>query len=231
MTTSTFVLHPARLALAALAALLATGCATRPPAASAPTTTRAQQQAMSPAEAKQRLKAGNERYVSGQTLGRDWSRARSETAPGQFPYAVVLSCLDSRTSAEIIFDQGHGDLFNARVAGNILNDDILGSMEFACKAAGARLIAVVGHTACGAVKGACDGVKLGHLTGLLDRIQPAVASSTDRSVDAVAEANVRLVMQQIRERSPILREMIDAGTVGITGGMYDLHTGKVRFLD
>ena len=220
--------------------LLATGCQTRTsqPANLAPT--KAARQDLLPDAAKDRLVAGNARYVSGASLHRDWAQARAETAKGQFPYAVVLSCIDSRTSAEIVFDQGHGDLFSARVAGNVLNDDILGSMEFACKVAGARLIAVVGHTECGAIKGACAGVKLGHLTGLLDRISPAVAevgggkpldlAAHPQLVNTVAEANVRLVMRQIREQSPVLRELLDAGTVGLTGGIYDLRSGQVIFL-
>jgi carbonic anhydrase len=134
---------------------------------------KAEQTAMTPAQAFERLKAGNARYVSGQRLPRDLAAERAATASGQFPFAVVLSCLDSRTSSELIFDQGIGDVFNARVAGNVLNDDILGSMEFGCKAAGAKLIAVIGHSKCGAVKGACAGVELGHLTGLLAKIKPA----------------------------------------------------------
>lgn len=161
------------------------------------------------------------------------------TVTGQYPLAVVLSCLDSRQPIEIVFDQAIGDIFSARIAGNVLNDDIVGSMEFACKVSGAKMIAVVGHSSCGAIKGAIDRVELGSLTGLLARIQPAVDSvakegqprnsKNDAFVQSVAEANVRLVMQQIRERSPVLREMLDAGTVGLAGGMYDLSTGEVRF--
>ena len=200
--------------------------------------TKAVQTAMTPAQAFERLKAGNARYVSGQSLPRDLAAERAATASGQFPFAVVLSCLDSRTSSELIFDQGIGDVFNARVAGNVLNDDILGSMEFGCKAAGAKLIAVVGHSKCGAVKGVCSGVELGHLTGLLAKIKPAadaVPTTGDKTdyahVDAVARENVKLVMAQVMERSPILAELIRDGKVALVGGMYDLDTGNVTFLD
>lgn len=165
---------------------------------------------------------------------------RVATASGQYPFAVVLSCVDSRCSSEQIFDQGIGDIFSARVAGNVLNDDILGSMEFACKVAGAKLIAVVGHSKCGAIKGACGRVQLGNLTGLLEKIQPAVASTLGAAerqnlgagqIDAVAEANVNLVLKQIRERSPVLAELIQQGQVRLVGGFYDLDTGLVRFLE
>ena len=169
-------------------------------------------------------------------------RRRSRRPPsGQYPFAVVLSCLDSRQPIEIVLDQGIGDIFSARVAGNVLNDDILGSMEFACKVSGAKLIAVIGHSNCGAIKGAVDDVELGNLTGLLTKIKPAmdavpadVQPRTTKNyafVDQVSEANVRLVMKEIRERSPILREMLDKGEIGLVGGMYDLSTGKVQFYD
>lgn len=208
-----------------------------PVAAPAPLT-KALQAAMTPAQAVERLKAGNARFVSGQSLRRDFAAERAATAAGQFPFAVVLSCVDSRTSSELIFDQGIGDVFNARVAGNVVDEDILGSMEFACKAAGAKLIAVVGHSKCGAVKGACSGVELGNLTGLLAKIKPAaeaVPTTGDKTdyahVDAVARENVKLVMAQIKERSPILGELIRDGNVALVGGMYDLDSGKVVFLD
>jgi carbonic anhydrase len=187
------------------------------------------------------LKAGNARFVGGQPLHRDPPADVKLTASGQYPYAVVLSCLDSRQPIEMVLDQGIGDIFSARVAGNVLNDDILGSMEFACKASGAKLIAVIGHSNCGAIKGAIDDVQLGNLTGLLTKIKPAMdavpASVSPRTsknsafVDDVAEANVHLVMQQIRERSPILREMLDKHQIGLVGGMYDLSTGQVRFFE
>jgi carbonic anhydrase len=154
---------------------------------------------------------------------------------------VVLSCLDSRQPIEIVLDQGIGDIFSARVAGNVLNDDVLGSLEFACKVSGAKLIAIIGHSNCGAIKGAVDDVQLGNLTGLLAKIKPAMdavpadvqprTSKNYKFVDEVSEANVRLVMQQIRERSPILREMLDKGQIELVGGMYDLSTGEVHFFD
>lgn len=239
------------LAMLVVATGLLVGCATsnqcapksvanhqNAPAAALTPPTQAEQAVMTPAQAFERLKAGNARFVSGKTLQRDLATERAATAGGQYPFAVVLSCLDSRTSSELIFDQGIGDVFNARVAGNILNDDILGSMEFACKAAGAKLIAVVGHSKCGAVKGACGGVELGHLTGLLAKIKPAAAAvptTGDKTgyahVDAVARENVKLVMAQIAERSPILAELIRDGKVALVGGMYDLESGKVVFLD
>lgn len=228
-----------RFAVLALAAVMATGCASVQHAA--PPTAKAQQQAMTPAQAQKRLESGNARFVAGKPLHRDWPQQRAATAGGQYPFAVVLSCIDSRTSSEIVFDQGFGDIFNARVAGNVLGDEVLGSMEFACKIAGAKLIAVVGHTHCGAIKGACSGAQLGHLTGLLDHIQPAVveakaklpgaAPGDGKFVEEVAGLNVQLVLKQIHEQSPVLRELIDSGQVGLVGGIYDLDSGKVQFFN
>ena len=196
---------------------------------------------MTPQQALAELKAGNARFVSGHPLKRDLQADVKATASGQYPIAVVLSCLDSRKPIEIVLDQGVGDIFSARVAGNVSNEDILGSMEFGCKVSGAKLIAVLGHTSCGAVKGAIDGVELGNLTGLLDKIKPAISqvpsevqprnTKNPDFVDKVAEANVRLVMQQIRERSGILREMLDQGQIGLAGGMYDLSTGEIHFFE
>ncbi len=203
--------------------------------------TKESQAAMTPQSALAELKAGNARFVAGHPLKRNLPADVKTTASGQYPFAVVLSCLDSRQPIEIVLDQGIGDIFSARVAGNVLNEDILGSMEFACKVSGAKLIAVIGHSNCGAIKGAVDSVELGNLTGLLAKIQPAMAqvpadvqprtSKNLEFVDKVSEANVHLVMQQIRERSPILREMIDQGQIGLVGGMYDLSTGEVHFYD
>jgi carbonic anhydrase len=203
--------------------------------------TKASQAAMTPPQALQELRDGNARFVAGRPLLRNFSAEVKATAAGQYPFAVVLSCLDSRQPVEIVLDQGIGDIFSARVAGNVLNDDILGSMEFACKVSGAKLIAVVGHSNCGAIKGAVDDVELGNLTGLLAKIKPAIDSvpaevqpriSKNYSfVDQVSAANVRLVMKEIRERSPILREMLDQGQIALVGGMYDLATGKVQFYD
>jgi len=219
-------------------ALLATSCAT---ATKMPPTTKAQQSAITPALALEKLEVGNTRFVAGKLEHRDWPQQRAETAAGQYPFAVVLSCIDSRVSSEIIFDQGFGDIFNARVAGNVLDDEILGSLEFATKIAGAKLIAVIGHTHCGAVKGACSGAQLGHLTGLLDKIAPSVAEAkaklpgvvpTDsKFIEEVAELNVYRVRQQIREQSPVLRELINSGKVGLVGGIYDLDSGKVQFFN
>jgi carbonic anhydrase len=196
---------------------------------------------MTPQQALDELRAGNDRFVSGHPLSRNLQEDVKSTASGQYPFAVVLSCLDSRQPIEIVLDQGVGDIFSARVAGNVLNDDILGSMEFACKASGAKLIAVIGHSNCGAIKGAVDNVELGNLTGLLTKIKPAIntvpgdvqprTSKNLTFVDDVSEANVRLVMQEIRERSPILREMLGKGEIGLVGGMYDLSTGRVTFYE
>jgi carbonic anhydrase len=238
------------LASLAAMALLAAACqstgdstAGSPPmtAAAAYPPTKTSQAAMTPESALAELKAGNARFVSGHPVARNFPADVKATAAGQYPIAVVLSCLDSRQPIEIVLDQGIGDIFSARVAGNVLNDDILGSMEFACKASGSKLIAVIGHSNCGAIKGAIDDVQLGNLTGLLAKIKPAedavpadVTPRTSKNhtfVDDVSEANVRLVMQQIRERSPVLKEMIDQGQIGLVGGMYDLSTGKVNFFD
>src|SRR5579859_6990767 len=215
-------------------ACCSTAVCSLPAQASPPT--QAAQVAMTPAQALAELKAGNARFVAGHPLKRNLPADVKATASGQYPFAVVLSCIDSRQPIEIVLDQGIGGIFSARVAGNVLNEDILGSMEFACKVSGAKLIAVIGHSNCGAIKGALDDVQLGNLTGLLAKIKPAmdavpaeVQPRTSRNykfVDGVSEANVRLVMQQIRERSPILREMLDQGQIELVGGMYDLSTGE-----
>ena len=223
----------------ALATLLTAGCAT--PQSAPPPTTQAQQQAITPALALAKLEAGNARFVAGKNQHHDWREQRVASAGGQFPFAVALSCIDSRVASEIIFDQGLGDIFNARVAGNIVDDEILGSMEFACKVAGAKLIAVVGHTHCGAVKGACNGAQLGHLTGLLEHLQPTVseaqkqlpgvAPADPKFIEQVAVLNVQFVQKQIREQSPVLRTLIDSGQVALVGGIYDLDSGKVKFFN
>jgi carbonic anhydrase len=197
--------------------------------------------AMTPEQAWKELRDGNARFVAGTPRIRNFPAEVRATASGQYPFAVILSCLDSRLPIEIVFDQGIGDVFNARIAGNVLNDDILGSMEFACKVSGAKLIVVIGHSNCGAIKGAVDDVELGNLTGLLTKIKPAIeavpddgqprTSKNQEFVDKVAEENVEWVMKGIRQRSPILRAMLDRGEIGLVGGMYDLSTGKVRFFD
>lgn len=197
------------------------------------------QSTMTPQQALQRLIEGNNRFLAGKNLQRNYLEAVHQTYKGQYPYAFILSCIDSRTSPEIIFDQNLGDVFNARIAGNFVNNDILGSMEFACKVAGAKLIVVIGHTKCGAVKGACDHVQLGNLTSVINEISPAVemvkdvsgkrSSENDVFVEAVAHENVRLAIEEIRDKSPILLEMESKGELLIVGGMYDLKTGKVEF--
>jgi carbonic anhydrase len=198
--------------------------------------TRGSQDAMTPTTALERLKEGNVRFTSNATKRRDWSAKVVATASGQFPFAAVLGCMDSRAPIEIIFDQGLGDVFSVRVAGNVVNDDELGSLEYAVKV-GTKLILVLGHTSCGAVKGAIDGVQLGNLTGLLAKIHPAVAaahcgSSKDEAcVTRVAELNVREALKEVREKSPYLRKHLDEGKVGLVGAMYDVATGKVTFLE
>ncbi len=204
-----------------------------------PPPTKQSQKAMSPRQAVAELRAGNARFVSGHPLVRNSAADIKATASGQYPIAVVLSCIDSRKPIEEVLDQGIGGIFSARIAGNIVNEDILGSMEFACKVSGAKAIAVIGHSDCGAIKGAVDNVQLGNLTGLLARVKPAIEqvpgdvqprnSKNDSFVAKVAEANVRLVMKQIRERSSILREMLDRGEIGLVGGVYDLSTGEINF--
>lgn len=207
-------------------------------ASAAPSPLAAAQKATTPQQALDRLVAGNARFSSGVGMQRNLAAEVRETSAGQFPIASIVTCLDSRTAPEHLFDLGIGEAFVARVAGNFVNEDILGSLEFAHKAAGSKLIVVVGHSACGAVKGACDDVKLGNLTATLAKIRPAVAavkddgtprnSKNDAFVEKVAAANVRLTVQQIRERSPVLREMLDAGQIGLIGGMYNLSTGRVQ---
>lgn len=203
------------------------------------TLTKEMQDQLTPAKALEILKEGNKRFINNLKANRDLLKQVNETSDGQHPFAVILSCIDSRTSAELIFDQGLGDVFSVRIAGNCLNEDILGSMEFACKVAGAKLIMVLGHSRCGAIKGACDDVRMGNLTALLNKLRPAVddtKTSGDRKstnsefVEAVAHRNVDLTMDQIPERSPILAEMIKEGSITIVGGMYDVQTGEVEFI-
>lgn len=203
------------------------------------TMTKEKQKSITAEQALQKLKDGNKRFVSGKQLKRNLNEQVTTTAKGQFPYAVVLSCIDSRTSTELIFDEGLGDVFNARIAGNFVNTDILGSMEFACKVAGSKLILIVGHSKCGAIKGACDNVQLGNLTHVIDEIKPAVDnvknidgernSHNDAFVHAVAEENIKLSIKEIREKSSILNEMEKKGEIIIVGAMYNLETGKVDF--
>ena len=189
------------------------------------------QTGMSPEEALEQLKAGNERFLSGDKVQREFAEEISETSGGQFPFAAILGCIDSRASAEQLFDQGIGDLFNARVAGNIVNEDILGSLEYACNVAGAKLILVLGHTACGAVTAATQKVELGNITALLSKITPVVNSFREEAtVDVVAAENVRYSIERIRKESAILKSMEDEGKILIKGAMYDVASGKVDFL-
>src|SRR5438552_8448838 len=193
---------------------------------------------MTPDEILAALKRGNKNFSKGLRTSRNYINEQKVTAKGQYPSAVVLSCVDSRAPAEVIMDLGIGDIFNARVAGNIANDDILGSMEFACKLSGAKVVLVMGHTACGEIKGAIDNAELGNLTGLLAKIKPAVQATTytgERSaknypfVDAVARKNVELTVADIRRDSPVLADLESRGTIKITGAMYNLSTGAVEF--
>ena len=203
------------------------------------THTKETQQSLTPLKALNFLKEGNQRFVNNLSYNRNLLQQVNETSEGQFPFAVVLSCIDSRTSAELIFDQGLGDIFSVRIAGNVLNDDILGSMEFACNVAGSMLVVVLGHSKCGAVKGACSHVKMGHLTGLLDKIQPAVEKisklpsilSEEGFVEEVAKENVKHQMHEVLQRSPILRQLQNEGKIGLVGAMYSVETGEVAFLE
>jgi carbonic anhydrase len=201
--------------------------------------TKAQRDKMTPEEIIALMEQGNERFRNGDKLTRNYLAEQRASAKGQHPAAVILSCIDSRSPAEIIMDLGIGDVFNSRVAGNISNDDILGSMEFACKVAGAKVVLVMGHTSCGAIQGAIDGVKLGNLTGLLAKIRPAVEATGfkgDRSsnnpafVDAVALKNVELTIIAIRAKSAVLRDLESAKAIKIAGAMYNVETAKVDFL-
>lgn len=198
--------------------------------------TKESQAAMTPAAALARLKEGNARFVSGQLKPRDWNAKVIATASGQYPFAAVLSCMDSRAPAEIVLDQGIGDMFSLRSAGDVVDTDVLGGLEYATKVVGVKLVVVLGHTECGAVKGAIDGVKLGNLTALLAKIQSAVrdsgpGTSKDKAyVTKVTEKNVRDSIHEIRERSSILRGLIDSGQVGIAGAIYDVATGTVTFM-
>ncbi len=199
------------------------------------------QASITPRKALEILKEGNNRFINNLKAHRDLLEQVNETRDGQWPFATILSCIDSRTSAELIFDQGLGDVFSVRIAGNIVNTDILGSMEFACKVAGSKLIVVLGHTKCGAVKGACDHVEMGNLTELLSKIQPAVYqekttsenrnSSNSTFVENVSQINVKRNVKNIIERSFVLEQMIENGEIGIVGAMHNIETGEVSFYE
>ncbi len=203
------------------------------------TLTKEMQAAITPTMALELLKEGNKRFVNNLKVNRNLLQQANETSDGQHPFAVILSCIDSRTSAELIFDQGLGDVFSVRIAGNILNEDILGSMEFGCKVAGSKIIVVLGHTKCGAIRGACDHVEMGNLTALLTKIRPAVEQETATKenrnsnnhafVENVAVINMKRTVRSIIERSPILKELIESGKTGIVGGIHDITSGVVTF--
>ena len=203
--------------------------------------TRETQATMTPEKAMEYLIEGNRRFQNNLKANRNLLEQVNDTSEGQFPFATILSCIDSRVSAELVFDQGLGDIFSVRIAGNFVNEDILGSMEFACKLAGTKLIVVLGHTSCGAIKGACDDAKMGNLTKLIEKIKPAVKAVTEPKdankrnsqnsefVDNVSEKNVLLTIDRIHTESPILSEMEKNGEIKIVGAMYDINSGEVDF--
>jgi carbonic anhydrase len=205
--------------------------------------TRETQLTMTPNKSLDYLKEGNQRFQNNLKANRNLLEQVNDTSDGQFPFATILSCIDSRVSAELVFDQGLGDIFSVRIAGNFVNEDILGSMEFACKLAGTKLIVVLGHTACGAIKGACDNAKLGNLTKLIEKITPAVNAVTEPKeassrnsqnsdfVDNVSKKNVELTIGRIHKESPILSEMEKNGEIKIIGAMYDINSGEVKFYE
>lgn len=226
-------------ATAALGAVGVTGGGVFPGVAYADSLTKEQRDKLTPDDIIAMMKKGNERFRKGERATRDYLKEQRASAKGQFPAAMILSCIDSRAPAEVIMDMGIGDTFNARLAGNIANDDILGSMEFATKVAGAKVVLVMGHTACGAIKGAIDSVELGNLTGLLAKIKPAVKATEfkgERSaknlefVDAVAKKNVELTMAHIRDKSEVIRDLESKKLVKIAGAIYNLETAAVEFL-
>lgn len=205
------------------------------------TLTKDVQAKLTPAKAIELLRDGNQRFVNNLKVNRNLLQQVNETSTGQYPFAFILSCIDSRTSAELIFDQGLGDVFSCRIAGNVLNEDILGSMEFACKVAGSKVVVVLGHTKCGAIKGACDHVEMGNLSHLLRKIRPAIdaETSTDANrnasnaefVEHVAELNVLHVLREIPKQSPIIESMIKNSEIVLIGGMYNVDSGLVEFYD
>jgi carbonic anhydrase len=203
------------------------------------TLTKEIQENITPELAIELLANGNQRFIQNLKVNRDLLKQVNETSDGQHPFAVILSCIDSRTSAELIFDQGLGDVFSIRIAGNVVNEDILGSMEFSCKIAGAKLIVVLGHSKCGAIKGACEGVKLENLTALLDKIRPSIEIEKKKisgSIDSpeifyekVAKKNVEFVIQNTLSNSSTLSQMVKSNEIAIVGAMYDVRSGKVEF--
>lgn len=194
-----------------------------------------------PSEALQTLREGNYRFVNNLKKNRNLLKQVNETRDGQYPFAAVVSCMDSRTSAELIFDLGLGDIFSIRLAGNVISENVLGSLEYACKVAGSKLIVVLGHTRCGAIRGACDHVEMGNLTTLLNKIEPAIyhertikenrTSSNEEFVNKVTEIHVHRCVETIIEQSVILRDMVQKGEIGVIGGMYNIENGQVRFFE
>ncbi len=229
-----------RFIVTVLVSLFLIGCASTKQTVITTTKTQEEQQALSPRAALDKLKMGNERFLTNTQHERDL-HAQVADSEKQYPFAVILGCMDSRGAPEIIFDQGIGDIFTQRIAGNIVNRDILGGLEYATKVVGAKVVLVLGHTSCGAVGGACEHVELGNLTHLLDKIEPAVKRTKKRHphmtckdpalINSIAEQNVRNVINNIKKGSPVLRKMIDNGSIIVAGGMHDLATGKVSFLN
>lgn len=205
--------------------------------------TKETQSTMTPEKSLQFLKEGNDRFQKNLKANRNLLQQVDDTSSGQFPFAVILSCIDSRVPAELVFDQGIGDIFSVRVAGNIVNVDILGSIEYGCKVAGSKVVVVLGHTACGAVKGACDDVKLGNITPLLDKIKPAIKAvkeptlaaertgANEKFVDDVVYKNVQISINELRANSDVLTDMEHKNEIAIVGAVYDVNTGKIDFLD
>lgn len=200
--------------------------------------TRQMQQSLTPENAIELLKSGNNRFVSNLKMNRNLLQQVNETHAGQYPFAAILSCIDSRSPAELIFDQGLGDIFSIRIAGNFINEDILGSMEFACKIAGSKLIVVLGHTHCGAIKGACDGIEMGNLTQMLLKIKPAINkvddeiirnSSNMSFVRKVTHYNIEVALKTIFEKSPIIKELAEKGQIKVVGALYHIENGQVDF--
>ena len=206
------------------------------------TLTKEMQEKLTPQQALTLLKEGNKRFINNLKINRNLLQQVNETSEGQYPFAFILSCIDSRTSAELIFDQGLGDIFSCRIAGNILNSDIVGSMEFACKISGSKIIVVLGHTKCGAINGACANVQIGNLTGLLAKIRPAIdaevatmkdvtSANSNNFIENVTHQNVRLTLKQIPEQSPILAKLIQEGKIILVGAIYNVETGAVNFFE
>lgn len=233
--------HFVCLALAALCLASSPIAADPVEAPTAPVRTKAERDALTPERVLASFKAGNQRFVSQEMLHRDLLMEKRSTSAGQHPSAVILSCIDSRAPAEFIFDKGLGEIFNARIAGNVVTSELLGSLEFATAVVGSKLVLVMGHTGCGAINGAIDGVELGHLTGVLQLIEPAVeavdesegerVASNRAFQEAVTTKHVELTVDAIRRQSPILRELEEKGDIMIVGAIYDVSTGQVRFLE